>query len=405
MSSYFDHAATTPMRPEAIEAFVEHADLVGNPASLHRLGQRARRALEEAREELAAAVGAHPTEVIFTSGGSEADSIAVLGCWAARSAEGRPRCLISAIEHPAVAGAANRGAEVLPVARSGEVDVAAAGQQIDENVGVVSVLTVNNETGVIQPIEQLRKMAVRAGAWLHTDAVQALGHIPVDFAASRVDLMSLSAHKIGGPVGIGALLAQRSVSPQPIGLGGGQERAVRSGTNAVALAASFARAASLAVDELAGASARLTALRDRIADIAIGVGAASTLAPTARPHRQRDVRRRPCRRPALFYSINAGIHASVGSACRAGVHQPSEVLIAMGRTVDERRSRRASPSGAPPPTPTSTASPTPFPSPSPRPAPPTDPASLTPCFPSKPALRAAQSPARFAQRWASRVGA
>ena len=335
MSGYLDHAATTPMRPEALEAFVEASGIVGNPASLHRPGQRARAALEEAREEFAEALGAHPSEVIFTSGGSEADSIAVLGGAAARLLEGRERVLVSAIEHPAVSGALDRGAETLPVTSEGRVDLAAAEDAIDGRVAVVSVMTVNNETGVIQPVEEVRRLAVRKGAWMHSDAVQALGHLAIDFAASRLDLMSVSAHKIGGPVGIGALLARRAVVPAPIGLGGGQERGVRSGTNSVALAASFARAATLAARELEAEAERLTGLRDKVAAAAVAAGGRLNSLPDGAPHIV-NATFDGIRADALLFLLDQrGIHASVGSACRAGVHQPSEVLLAMGRTRDE----------------------------------------------------------------------
>lgn len=334
MSVYLDHAATTPMRPEAVEAFVEQATIVGNPASLHRPGQRARSALEEAREELAAAVGAHPSEVIFTSGGSEADSIAILGGWSARRAD-RGRVVISAVEHPAVAGSGERGAEVIPVTATGVVDVEAAAELIDERVGVVSVMAVNNETGVVQPVEAVRKLAVRAGAWMHSDAVQALGHLPVDFRQSALDLMSLSAHKVGGPVGIGALLARRSVAPAAIGLGGGQERGVRSGTNAVALAASFARAARLAVEELEAEAARLRALKPRVEAASTAAGGRLNSAVDGAPHIVNATFDGIKADALLFLLDQRGVHASVGSACRAGVHQPSEVLLAMGRTADE----------------------------------------------------------------------
>ncbi|MFD0866541.1 cysteine desulfurase family protein, partial [Tessaracoccus lubricantis] len=226
MSVYLDHAASSPMRGDIITVFSELGALVGNPASLHRPGQRARGVLEEAREELAAAVGAHPTEVIFTSGGSEADSIAVLGGWARRRDDGRARCLVTAVEHPAVLGAVEWGAEAIPVTADGVADVAAAAEAIDEHVGLVSVMAVNNETGIVQPVDRIRELAARVGAWTHSDAVQALGHLPVDFAASGLDMMSLSAHKIGGPVGVGALLARREVVPRATGLGGGQERQV-----------------------------------------------------------------------------------------------------------------------------------------------------------------------------------
>ncbi|HSO68002.1 MAG TPA: aminotransferase class V-fold PLP-dependent enzyme, partial [Arachnia sp.] len=195
-SVYLDHAATSPLRPEALEAFVAASGLVGNASSLHRPGQRARRRLEEAREELAASVGAQPSEVIFTSGGSEADTIAVLGGWEAGRSRGRGRCLVSAVEHPAVLGAVSRGAEVLPVGAEGVLSLDGVSSLLDENVAVVSVMWVNNETGVVQPVSAVRELAGAVGAWMHTDAVQALGHLPVDFGASGVDLMSMSAHKI-----------------------------------------------------------------------------------------------------------------------------------------------------------------------------------------------------------------
>lgn len=335
MSVYMDHSATTPMRPEAVEAYVDAAGLVGNPASLHRMGQRARSALEEAREELAEAVGAHPSEVIFTSGGSEADSIAVLGSRAARQAEGRARLLVSAVEHPAVAGAVEYGAETIPVDGSGTLALEAAASLIDDKVALVSVMLVNNETGTIQPVEAVRRLAVRSGAWMHSDAVQALGHIPLDFSASRLDLMSLSAHKVGGPVGIGALLAGRAIAPKPIGLGGGQERAVRSGTAAVALAAAFAVAARLAVAELASEAARLGRLRDQVAAAAVAAGGRLNSSPDGAPHIV-NATFDGIRADALLFLLDQrGVHASVGSACRAGVHQPSEVLLAMGRSLDE----------------------------------------------------------------------
>ena len=334
MSAYFDHAATTPMRPEVTEAFLEHAGIVGNASALHRAGQRARRVLEEAREELAAAVGAQPSEVIFTSGGSEADSIAVLGGWAARREE-RPRCLVSAIEHPAVLGAVDRGAETLSVTRQGVLDLDGAASLIDADTGVVSVMTVNNETGIIQPVAEVAALAEEVGAWLHTDAVQALGHVPLDFSTSGAHLMSVSAHKAGGPVGVGALLARREVGLQAIGLGGGQERDVRSGTSAVALATSFARAATLAAEELAGEAARQTALRDRIAELCTSLGGRLNSRGDGAPHIVNATFDGVRADDLLFLLDQRGVYASVGSACRAGVHQPSQVLSAMGRTIDE----------------------------------------------------------------------
>ncbi|MHA6524896.1 cysteine desulfurase family protein [Tessaracoccus sp. G1721] len=348
---YLDHAATSPLRPEALQEFVAASGLVGNASSLHRPGQRARRRLEEAREELAAVVGAGPSEVIFTSGGSEADTIGVLGGWEAGRARGRGRCLVSAVEHPAVKGAVSRGAEVLPVGREGVVDLGAVAAALDASVAVVSVMWVNNETGVVQPVGEVGELAAASGAWMHTDAVQALGHVALDFGASGVDLMSLSAHKIGGPVGVGALVSRREVVPAAVGLGGGQEREIRSGTQPVALAAAFARAASVAVGELEAEVSRLTALRDRVAAVSVaaggrlnswprpaGTGAAggSGVPPQVGAPHIVNVTFDGVRADDLLFLLDQrGVAASVGSACKAGVHQPSEVLLAMGRTPVE----------------------------------------------------------------------
>lgn len=333
MTAYFDHAATSPMRPESREEMLRLLGLVGNPSALHRAGQRARAALEEARERLAATLGCQPAEVIFTSGGSEADSIAILGGWAA---SGRPRALISAIEHPAVLGAHSHGAQLMPVTGEGTVDVDQAVAMIDAQVGIISCMLVNNETGIIQPVERLRGAAYRHGAWLHTDAVQALGHVPVDFRRLGVDLMSLSAHKVGGPVGVGALIARRDVQPRPIGLGGGQERNVRSGTGIVALASAFAVAAECALRDLTEDAVRLGAHQQRIATALSELGARvnSLEAPHA-PHIVNATFPGLRAQDLLFLLDQRGIQASVGSACRAGVHQPSMVLQAMGRTEQE----------------------------------------------------------------------
>lgn len=333
---YFDHAATSPMRPEAVESLTLHLDTVGNPAALHRAGQRARAQLEEAREKLADALDAHPAEVIFTSGGSEADSLAVLGGW---FASGRPRALVSAVEHPAVGQAVERGAGELPVTDRGVVDLEAAGELIDDEVGVVSVMLVNNETGIVQPVDAVRGLALRAGARMHTDAVQALGHVPVSFAQSRVDMMSVSAHKVGGPVGIGALLCRRDVQPAQLMLGGGQERKVRSGTGMVALAASFAAAARVAVDELEAETARLEGYQERIAARLRELGAhVNTFDEAHAPHIVNATFEAIRAQDLLFLLDQRGVYASVGSACRAGVHQPSEVLLAMGRSTEQASS-------------------------------------------------------------------
>ncbi len=333
---YLDHAATSPMRRAAIDALVDALPLVGNPSSLHRAGQRARRVLEEARERLAAAVGAHPSEVVFTSGGSEADSIALLGGVAARAFEGRTRCLVSAIEHPAVRGMVDRGGETIPVLADGVVDVSAGTSGLDEDVAICSVMAVNNETGVVQPLTALRDAAHEVGAWFHTDAVQALGHVPFHFSSDGHDLATLTAHKVGGPVGIGALLARREARPRPIGLGGGQEREIRSGTQMAALAASFAAAAEEAVAGLGAEGERLSALRDAVERVVVECGGRTNGGQAPRsPHIVNATFPGLRADDLLFLLDRAGIYASVGSACRAGVHQPSEVLLAMGRSEVE----------------------------------------------------------------------
>lgn len=336
MPVYLDHAATSPMRVEAIEAMTRHLTLVGNPSALHVAGQRARRIIEEAREEIAAALGASPSEVVFTSGGSEADSIALIGGMAARHGHGRVRCLISAVEHPAVLGMTDRGAEVLAVSAAGAVDVEAATALLGPDVGVVSVMTVNNETGIAQPVQEIREAAQHHGAWVHADAVQSLGHGTLDFLSSGLDMMSLSAHKAGGPVGIGVLLVRRAVKPMMIGLGGGQERDIRSGTSTVALAASFAAAVVAATSNLAMESARLRGMQRRITGVCLELGGeANSALEVGAPHITNVTFPGIRADDLLFLLDQRGIFASVGSACRAGVHQPSEVLLAMGRTTEQ----------------------------------------------------------------------
>lgn len=314
----------------ALSALTEAASLAANPSALHTSGRRARAVLEDARDCLAAALGAHPSEVVFTSGGSEADSIAVLGSIAARGAPG----LVSAVEHPAVRSAAARKAEIWPVGTDGRVllDRVPSGP-----FSVISVMGVNNETGVRQPIGEVVEVAKSRGAWAHSDAVQQAGHDAFDFASSGLDLASVSAHKVGGPVGIGALLVRREVKPEAIGLGGGQERELRSGTQPAMLAASFAAAMTEAVAQREDAARRHLEWRERLLRVALavpGTRSASAEAPSS-PHIV-NVTFPGLRADDLLVLLDAqGIDASVGSACRAGVHQPSEVLLAMGRTAQE----------------------------------------------------------------------
>ena len=357
MSTYLDHAATTPMLPGAREAMAERLGVTGNASSLHGAGREARRVVEESRERLAELVGARPSEIIFTSGGTEADNLAVKGGYAAvRQADPhRRRVITSAVEHHAVLDSVDHlveheGAEATLV-RPGEcgtvqvADVRDAVETDPADVALVSVMWANNEVGTVQDVAAMAEVAHEHGLSMHSDAVQVLGHLPLDFAASGLDLMSLSAHKVGGPVGIGALVARRDARLLPLTHGGGQERGVRSGTLDVPAIVGFTTAVAHAVADLEQESARVAALRDRFLagtqelDLDIRVtgcwepGDVATRLPgnahITIPGAQGD---------SLLYLLDAaGIACSTGSACQAGVPQPSHVVLAMGRTEAEAR--------------------------------------------------------------------
>ncbi|WP_341358696.1 cysteine desulfurase family protein [Georgenia sp. M64] len=352
---YLDHAATTAVRPEVAARYAEELTRLGNPSSLHTAGREARRRLEEAREQLAAALGARPGEVVFTSGGTEADNLAVKGAWWARR-EDRDALAVSAVEHHAVLEAAawlaaHEGAQVdrLPVGADGVLDLGAAENLLARRAGrvaLVSVMWANNETGVLQPVPEVVELARRHGAAVHTDAVQAVGHVPVDFAPGGPDALTLSGHKLGAPVGTGALLARRELALVPVEHGGGQERGVRSGTIAVAGARALALAVELAVAEVADEGRRLRALRDRLTTgVLAAVPGARLTGPPPGPgpdprlpgtvHLTVD----GADADALLLGLDlAGVAASSGSACQAGVQEASHVLLAMGRDEDTARS-------------------------------------------------------------------
>ena len=344
---YLDHAATTPVRPEVADVYAEELTREGNPSSLHGAGRDARRRLEEAREELAAALGAEPAEVLFTSGGTEADNLAVKGAVYAHPAT-RPRLLVSAVEHHAVLDAATwlgeRGladVALLPVTREGAVDLdAARGLLADgEPPALVSVMWANNETGVVQPVEEV--VALAGDVPVHSDAVQAVAYAPVSFAASGLAAMSITGHKLGGPVGTGALLARRELALAPVHHGGGQERGVRSGTLDVAGARALARAVTLAVADRAAEAARLSALRDRLVAGALaavpGVHLTGAAAPRL-PHVAHLTVDGADADSLLFALDTSGVAASAGSACQAGVQEASFVLVAMGYPHELARS-------------------------------------------------------------------
>jgi cysteine desulfurase len=352
---YLDHAATTPLAPEALAALTRELARTGNPSSLHGSGRRARRAVEDAREAVAAAAGGHPSEVIFTSGGTEADNLAVKGLYWSRVAEApaRRRILCSAVEHHAVLDTVewlerHEGAEVawLPVDSDGVVDLAVLDAELSRDPATIALVTVmwaNNEVGTIQPISRIVERAHAAGVPVHSDAVQAFGSLPVDFKASGLDAMSISGHKIGGPVGVGALLLGRAVKLTPVQHGGGQERDVRSGTLDTASIAAFAAAAEKAAATLGAESTRIAGLRDRLIDgvlqripDAVLRGAAGNGRLPGNAHFTFP----GCEGDSLLFLLDlAGVESSTGSACTAGVPRPSHVLLAMG--LDEETARGA----------------------------------------------------------------
>jgi cysteine desulfurase len=347
---YLDHAATTPMVPEAVEAMTRELTRVGNASSLHASGRSARRVVEESREAIAAQVGASPAELIFTSGGTESDNLAIKGAFWSGAEVARRRMVTSTLEHHAVLDSVawlghSASAEIsyAPVDPAGRVDLSALASAVDAQTALVSVMWANNEVGTLQPVRQIAAIATEHGAISHSDAVQAVGHIEVDFAASGLDLLSFTAHKLGGPYGIGALLARRELRLAPILHGGGQERDVRSGTLDVAATAGFAAALEVATKKRLEEERRIRQLRT---DLVNSVLAAIPWAIPHGPPSEGD--RLPgianigfpgCSADAILMLLDsAGIDCSTGAACSAGVSQPSHVLIAMGYSEGDARS-------------------------------------------------------------------
>jgi cysteine desulfurase len=351
--TYLDHAATTPMLPAAVAAMAEAMGRTGNASSLHSAGRRARREVEEAREGIAAAVGARPSEVVFTTGGTESDNLAVKGIfWARRAAAARrTRVLVSAIEHHAVLESAewlveHEGAELvlLPVDEVGRVRPEVLRTALAENpegTALVSVMWANNEVGTVNPVRELAEVAHAFGVPLHTDAVQAVGILPIDFAASGADALTLTGHKLGGPYGAGVLLLGREVAAVPLLHGGGQERDVRSGTLDAPAVVGLATAVTKAVADAPHRASVLAALRD---DLVARVRAIVPDATLNGDQGDTTVEGGPSRLPgnahlsfpgcegdSLLMLLDAqGIECSTGSACTSGVSQPSHVLLAMG---------------------------------------------------------------------------
>jgi cysteine desulfurase len=337
---YLDHAATTPVRAEVLEAMVPfYGPRFGNPSSAHRWGRDARTALDEARERVAHCLGARSDEICFTSGGTEADNIAILGAWRALSGSGRRAVVTTPVEHKAVLGAVHQAAKEGAEERStrmrdtGEVDLSSFKDLVRDDTAIASVMWVNNEIGTIQPIDELARHAKSVGALFHTDAVQAFGNVAIDASAVPFDVLTVSGHKIGAPKGIGAVFIRRGTVVEPLFHGGTQDRGRRPGTENVAAAVGFARAAELAVAEREAHWQKLERLRDRLeAGIVARVPDAVVHGrggPRA-PHIVNISVPGTDSESMLMALDLRGIGCSAGSACQSGSVSPSHVLSAIG---------------------------------------------------------------------------
>ena len=342
---YLDHAATSPMTPDAIAAYATALSLVGNPSSIHSQGQNAKRMLEEARELIAASVGADSVEVTFTSGGTESINLAVKGLFWNRR---RTRILATRAEHHATIDslewlAKHEGAVIdwVPVDALGRINLDYLAAALDDDVAFVTTLWANNEVGTIQPIAEIVALAAEHGVPVHADAVSAYGSVPIDFHAAGLAALSISAHKIGGPVGVGALVVSRSSTVEPLAHGGNQQR-FRSGTQDAAGAHVFGQLAARASRDLPAHAARLASLRDRLIT---GVGAAVPSAvlrgdpsPEGRLPGNAHFTFPGCEGDSLLFLLDvAGFSVSTGSACQAGVPEASHVLLAMGLSEPDAR--------------------------------------------------------------------
>jgi cysteine desulfurase len=337
---YLDHNATTPLLPAVIDRMLTVLrEEFGNPSSVHHFGQQAKAALDDARTDVANLIGAEPSEILFTSGGTEADNIAIRGAAEALEATGRRHLIASAIEHEAVLNTlkalAKRGwrTTLLPVDQSGIVSVDTLRSALDDQTAVVSVMHANNEIGTIQPIAELARAAHERGALFHTDAVQSAGKIPVGVKTAGVDMLSMSAHKFYGPKGVGALWIRRGLRVLPLLTGGRQERSRRAGTENVPGIVGMGVAARLAAAKMAEEGGRLAALRDRLeAGILRGVAGTAVNGSTgARVPNTTNISFDRVEAESLLIALDLeGIAVSTGSACSSGTLEPSHVLKAMG---------------------------------------------------------------------------
>jgi len=351
---YLDHAATTPMLPVAIEAVTRHLSGVGNPSSLHAAGRHARRVVEESRETIAGVLGCRPGDVVFTSGGTEADNLAVKGIFWARRAEDprRTRILATAVEHHAVldplgwlATEDDAQVELLPVDDRGRLDTGALRRSVERDpasVAMISVMWANNEVGTLQPLDEVVAIAHEHGIPVHSDAVQAVGHVPVDFARSGVDALTFTGHKLGGPYGVGALVVRRDLGVSALVHGGGQERDIRSGTLDPPAIAGLAAAVEASVKAQPEHAERVAALRDdlvrRVVEVVPEAHLHGAPAGEGRLPGSAHLGFPGCEGDSLLMLLDAhGIACSTGSACSAGVPQPSHVLLAMGCDDEQAR--------------------------------------------------------------------
>jgi cysteine desulfurase len=342
---YLDHNATTPVDPRVLEAMLPFLrDDYGNPSSLHWFGQRARGAVEEARARVAALVGAEPAEIVFTASGSESDNTALRGV-SAKAKAPRAGIVCSAVEHHAVLNAAKAlGEEGRPVrlARvhpSGTLDLEDLAAKLDETTALASLMLGNNETGTVQPVSEAARLARRRGALVHCDAVQAAGRLPIDVRALDVDLLTLSAHKLYGPKGVGCLYVRRGTPMAPLVRGGGQERNRRAGTENVAGVVGFGTAAALALEGLESEAIRVAALRDRLEERLLAIGGARRNGEGPRLPNTTNVSFEGTEAEGLLIALDLeGIAVSTGAACSAGGVEPSHVLRAMGLPAERVQS-------------------------------------------------------------------
>lgn len=352
MRVYLDNAATTPIRPEVLECYIDTLKLIGNPSSVHSSGQQVRQVLEEARESIAKSVDCDRSEVLFTSGGTESDNLAIKGIYWQRRAEDSKRSVVlsAGTEHHGVIDPiewleTHEGAEVVlvPVNFDGDIDLGWLAEYLSTNhskVALISLMWANNETGVVTDIHAVTSLASNFGIPVHSDAVAAFGHMQTRFSKSGLAAMSISAHKLGGPVGIGALIVSRSTKLVSIIHGGGQERGMRSGTMNAPAAKAFALAAEVATSTLDAERARLAELKSKLTTSAKALHNSLNLTAEATetlPHITHFTLTGGSGDSLLFLLDQEGISVSTGSACQAGVNRPSHVLIAMGRTEDEAK--------------------------------------------------------------------